>query len=219
MRIVTLTMCLLAAGVAAEAQERPLARADLPRAVEARLTAIIEDPATRQIYGETTIAGVEASNVVVYNGPLTLSGKVAGELIVIDGDVQFESGSEVTGDVTIIAGDAGGLDQATIGGTVTMYAEGFSPLDRRERVYAVNARTRRVYRDDDLRDWGRSSFLIRAGQNYNRVEGLPIQFGPVIETGGPRWRHASLRHPAGRGLADAADGGIARGCAAALGLS
>ena len=33
-------------------------------------------------------------------------------------------------------------------------------------------------------DWGRSDFLITTGQSYNRVEGLPVTFGPRIETEG-----------------------------------
>lgn len=55
MRIVALTMCFLAAGAAAEAQERPLAGADLPRGVEARLNAIIKAPETRKVQGDVSI--------------------------------------------------------------------------------------------------------------------------------------------------------------------
>lgn len=184
MRIVALTMCFLAAGAAAEAQERPLASADLPRGVEARLTAIIEAPETRKLQGDVSISELEAGNVVVFTGPATVSAKIQGDLIVIDGTVRFEPGAAVGGDVTIIGGDAYGLENATIDGTVTMYGEGFSPFGRADRVLSVDSRNRRIYRDDDHRDWGHSSFTLRTEWNYNRVEGLPIQFGPVIETGG-----------------------------------
>jgi hypothetical protein len=184
MRIAALTMCLIAAGAAAQAQDRPLARADLPRSVEARLTAIIENPSTKTIRGEYTLSEVVAGDVVVRDGPLWLRGKIEGDLVVIDADVHFEEGSAVNGDVTIVAGESFGLENAVIGGTITTYGEGFNFFRHDEKVLSVNPRSRRVYRDDDHRDWGRSSFAVRTGWNYNRVEGLPIQFGPIIETGG-----------------------------------
>ncbi|HUP87754.1 MAG TPA: polymer-forming cytoskeletal protein [Longimicrobiales bacterium] len=165
------------------AQDNSLAKADLPRGVEYRLRSVIEDPTTKKIEGEGTIADTASTNVVVFKGPLHLTGRVDGELIVVDGNVIFETGSSVTGDVTVVNGEAIGLDNATIDGTVTMYAEGFG-LFHRERVYSMDRRTRRVYRDDDHRDWGRSSFSVSSGWNYNRVEGLPIAFGPSIQTSG-----------------------------------
>ena len=184
MRAFLLAMCLAAAATAAEAQERPLADADLPRGVEEKLTAIIEHPDTRKITGEVTINEAQGGNVVVFNGPLTLGSKIDGQLIVVDGDVRFEAGAEVVGDVTVIGGEAFNLENATIGGTVTLYGEGFTPFDRDDRLLAVNSRTRRVYREDDHRDWGHSTLSLHTGWNYNRVEGLPIQFGPIIETSG-----------------------------------
>src|SRR5687768_8346935 len=133
MRSVAIAACLVALSSTVQAQEPSLARADLPRGVEARLNSIIENPATRKITGEATIAGTHVGNVVVSTGPLTLNGKIVGELIVIDANVDFQQGSEVTGDVTFVGGDAIGLENATIGGTVTMYGEGFSLFSRGER--------------------------------------------------------------------------------------
>src|SRR5687768_3726904 len=98
MRIVALTMCLLAAGAAAEAQERPFANAGLPRAVESRLTAILEDPTTRQIHGEATVTEVYSGSLVAFDGPLTVQGRIEGDLIVVQGRVQFDTGSADTGD-------------------------------------------------------------------------------------------------------------------------
>lgn len=166
------------------AQERSIARAGLPRAVEERLTTIANNPATKQITGEATISEQVDGDVVAYTGPLTITGKINGELVVIDATVEFVEGSEVSGDVTLVGGDAIGLENANIGGTVTMYTEGFSLFRGREKVFSVNSRTRRVYREDDYRDWGHAAFRVSTGWNYNRVEGLPVHFGPVIETDG-----------------------------------
>ena len=184
MRIVVLTMCFLAVGAAAEAQERSLAHADLPRGVEARLTAILEHPDTRKLSGDVVIEEPETRDIVIFDGPATVRAKIDGDLIIIDGDVRFENGAAVTGDVTVIDGEAFGLENAVIDGTITTYGEGFNPFERRDEVLSVNTRSRRVYRDYDHRDWGHSSFTVRTGWNYNRVEGLPLQFGPVVETSG-----------------------------------
>jgi hypothetical protein len=67
---------------------------------------------------------------------------------------------------------------------VTVYGEGFELFHRGERIIAVNTARRR--RDPVYfgANWGRTSLFINAG-NYNRVEGLPVLFGPAIQTG---WR-------------------------------
>ena len=168
----------------ASAQERTIAEAGLPRAVEARLTAIVEDPATTKIVGEGTISESLTGDVVIFTGPATITGRINGHLIVVDGTVDFREGSAVTGDVTLVGGDATGLEYADIGGTVTMYSEGFNLFRGRDKVYTVDSRSGRVYREDWRREWGHSHFAVRSHWNYNRVEGLPVEFGPVIETGG-----------------------------------
>jgi hypothetical protein len=152
--------------------------------VEARLTAIAEDPATRKIIGEATLSETVEGDVVVFTGPATISGRINGHLIVVDAVVDFREGSAVTGDVTLVGGDATGLEHADIGGTVTMYSEGFNLFRGRDKVYTVDSRSGRVYREDWRREWGHSHFTVRSDWNYNRVEGLPVQFGPVIETAG-----------------------------------
>jgi hypothetical protein len=188
MRALPLTLGVLVFTSAVAAQERSLARFDLPREVERRLSVIVDDPGTRRLDGAAVIAAGEtvAANVVAFDGPLTISGKIEGELIVLGGAVEFRAGSEVTGDVTVVGGEAHGTDFANIGGTLTTYGEGFELYHRGERILAVNTRhrdqrgRRRIYEGD----WGRSAFTVRTGTNYNRVEGLPIMFGPMIETGG-----------------------------------
>jgi hypothetical protein len=186
MRLLLSTAFVLSAVSIASAQQRSIASAGLPHSVEARLLSIIEHPATRKISGAATISENHQGDVAAYNGPLTITGTVTGELIVVDGNVEFTEGSAVTGDVTLVGGDAIGIELADIGGTVTMYSEGFGLFrDREHRVYSVNKRNGRKYRDDDYRrNWGHSSFTVKTGWNYNRVEGLPVFFGPTIETAG-----------------------------------
>lgn len=95
-------------------------------------------PSPKQIDGD----------VVVFAGPLTLSGRIDGHLIVVDADIDFREGSAVTGDVTLIGGEAVGVESADVGGTVTMYGEGFGLFRGRDRVFTVDSRSGRVYREE-----------------------------------------------------------------------
>lgn len=184
MRAALVTLCALALAHGASAQSFNLHDADLPRGVAAQLQLIVDDPATLHYEGPASIpAGtVVSSSVVGFDGPLTIAGRVEGHVVVVNADLVLEPGADITGDVTVVAGSLRGGDAATLGGTVTVYGEGFSLYRAGERVFG----TRRWGgdRDDDGRRWGRSEFLVRVEDSYNRVEGLPLQFGPDIWTGG-----------------------------------
>jgi hypothetical protein len=187
MRAASLALGMLIFAAQSNAQERVLARYDLPRTVERRLDVIVNDPATRRIDGTAKVESTETitSNVVAYSGPLTVAGKIDGQLIVIGGNVDFVEGSTVTGDITVVNGEARGLDLVNVGGSFTSYSEGFDVYHRGERILSVNTGRRRWDRERDRDNaWGYSRFDLRTGTNYNRVEGLPVLFGPVIQTGG-----------------------------------
>ncbi|MEX2282739.1 MAG: hypothetical protein WEE89_09680 [Gemmatimonadota bacterium] len=186
MRAAPLFLGMLLLASSATAQERfTLTDFDLPREVERRLSIVVNNPDTRRINGSARIEPAEtiAVNVVAYEGPLTVAGKIDGQLIVIGGDVEFVEGSSVTGDVTVVGGEARGLDFVNVGGTFTSYSEGFDLYHRGQRILSVNTRRRR-WNPDGENLWGNSTFAVRTAFNYNRVEGLPILFGPVIQSGG-----------------------------------
>jgi hypothetical protein len=182
MRVLIACLVIVAAAVQqASAQEFDLAHADLPRGVAAQLRQIIDDPSTRKLAGPVAVAAEDAfaSSLVVSEGPLTIAGRVDGHVIVLDGDLQFQTGAFVGGDVTVVGGSLAGAELATIGGTVTVYGEGFGLYRRGRRILG------RSDHDPGERAWnGRSSFLVTVPQNYNRVEGLPVAFGPDIWTAG-----------------------------------
>src|SRR5687768_6370651 len=102
MRAAPFLMGMLVFATTANAQERySLSDFDLPREVERRLSLVVNAPETKRINGQSRIEAAEsiAVNVVAYDGPLTVAGKIDGQLIVIGGDVEFIEGSVVTGDV------------------------------------------------------------------------------------------------------------------------
>ena len=174
------SVLLLAVAVPAVAQEREIRSANLPRQLEWELLRMYDGGADRYD-GPTTIEGSEVirGDVAVMGGPFRIAGRVDGSVAMVDGDVIVESGGSVAGDVTVVGGEVRMADDAAVEGTITAYGmssrEGWGDRDRR--------------RDDEWRDdyWGRgySHLTVRAGSSYNRVEGLPIMFGPVIRTAGP----------------------------------
>ncbi|HWC74674.1 MAG TPA: hypothetical protein VG454_12135 [Gemmatimonadales bacterium] len=161
----------------------------LPRLVSDEVIRFYNDTATTRLVGRTRLPhGNEwRGNVAVRNGPVFLAGRVLGSLLVINGDLLFQSGAEVTGDVIIVGGVADGAALAKIDGELRQYAE---PLLYRLRSegdeieYAPNLR-RRLPNLGAQVSWGsaesRSSLTIATGGTFNRVEGLPIVFGPVFD--------------------------------------
>ena len=160
----------------------------LPRIVAEEVIRFYNDPATTRLVGRTRLPhGNEwRGNVAARSGPVFLAGRVHGTLVVINGDLRFEAGGEVTGDVIVV----GGIVDSThgrIGGALRQYRE---PLlyrlqnegDRLE--YAPNLRRRLPVLGAKV-SWGteasRSSLTITTGGTFNRVEGLPIVFGPLFD--------------------------------------
>ncbi|HKA57164.1 MAG TPA: hypothetical protein VKD28_00990 [Gemmatimonadales bacterium] len=160
----------------------------LPRLVAEEVIRFYNDSATTRLVGRTRLPrGNEwRGNVAVRNGPVFVGGRVQGTLVVINGDLAFEPGGEVTGDVIVV----GGIVDSTggkIAGEMRQYRE---PLLYRlysegdEIEYAPNLR-RRLPSASARVSWGsadsRSSLTIATGGTFNRVEGLPIVFGPLFD--------------------------------------
>lgn len=160
----------------------------LPRLVAEEVIRFYNDSATTRLVGRTRLPrGNEwRGNVAVRNGPVFVGGRVQGTLVVINGDLAFEPGGEVTGDVIVVGGvvDSSG---GRIAGEMRQYRE---PLLYRlasegdEIEYAPNLR-RRLPSASARVSWGsadsRSSLTIATGGTFNRVEGLPIVFGPLFD--------------------------------------
>jgi hypothetical protein len=161
----------------------------LPRLVSDEVIRFYNDPATTRLVGRTRLPhGNEwRGNVALRNGPVFVAGRVQGTLVVINGDLFFEAGAEVSGDVIVVGGTVDTTASPKIGGELRQYRE---PLLYRLRnegdeiEYAPNLR-RRLPNLGAQVSWGsaesRSSLTIATGGTFNRVEGLPIVFGPVFD--------------------------------------
>ena len=161
----------------------------LPRVVSDEIIAFYNAAGTTRLVGRTRLPrGNEwRGNVAVRNGPVLVAGRVQGTLVVINGDLQFDPGAEVTGDVIVVGGTAQDTARARIGGEVRTYREPLLYRLSREGdqiVYAPNLR-RRLWNPGARVSWGtadsRSSLTIATGGTFNRVEGLPVVFGPLFD--------------------------------------
>lgn len=200
--IASLLLLLLAAPVGA--QERQIRSANLPPQVERELLRLYDGDAVRYD-GPTQIdrSEVVRRDVAAMGGPLRVAGRVEGDVVMVDGDVIIEPGGAVSGDVTVVGGEVRLGSRATVGGTITTYALASSERDAWDHDRPRGEWDWEWERDDeaepdddaeddrrerrgrDRADRGDARLTVRAGSSYNRVEGLPVMFGPVIRTAGP----------------------------------
>ncbi|HEX2208679.1 MAG TPA: hypothetical protein VHG93_13415 [Longimicrobium sp.] len=187
----------LAVPAAARAQE-PGA---LPRDLAERIAEVLNDPRTERHEGVTAVeAGrTVASDLAVLEGDLQLAGRVDGSVVVVNGDLALEDGAEVGGDVIVVGGEIEGVDDARVSGEMVVFGEPIAHC-RRNGVVDVTGRCGALDapvaaagwdpakeeedRRAERRKRGTAELVFTSGRSYNRVEGLPIQFGGELETGG-----------------------------------
>lgn len=164
------------------AQERPVEELDLPRVVAGEIIDFFNRPTTFRFQGrvEIPVGRVVQGDVAVLGGPLLLGGEIQGDLMVVNGPLTISPGGRVTGDVTVVGGDVTAEPDA-VGGQLTVYGEA---LTYRRRGDAITYDERPWAGWGERRRRGRSYLSIRNEGNYNRVEGLPVMFGPVFRSEG-----------------------------------
>ncbi|MGH7501650.1 MAG: BamA/TamA family outer membrane protein [Longimicrobiales bacterium] len=176
-----LAIAALLAAQAARAQEPPLAQ--LPDSVAERVVAFYNDPTTIRLNGEFRLVegGEITGNVVALGGPLVVHGRIAGDVVVINGDLELGGSGEITGTATVVGGQL--TQGGRVGGATYHYQE---PLPFRHDAGGI------VHSPEPFESelsagrefgFGRTDFLIAARGDYNRVEGLPVAFGPRVRIG------------------------------------
>ena len=166
-------------------QEPTLEEADLPRWVEEDVINFFNDPTTIHFTSRTRIPStrVVLGDVAALGGPFTIAGEVDGDLVVVNGDLVFESGGTVTGDILVVGGRIFGEDVAEIGGDLRVFDEPLRYVQRGDQIEAAGRQVEREWFGPDF-PWGEARITIKSGQNYNRTEGLPVIFGPSFRTAG-----------------------------------
>lgn len=187
---------LLAAGLLLAAlAPRPLAGQEpardraaetLPDEVANAAVDFFNDPRRERFFGPARIdsGSVFEGDVAVLEGPLTIAGRVEGSLVVVNGDVVLQPGAAVTGDVLVVGGAVHGIEAAELRGQIIVYRGRLAYRRDGDRI----VRTRPPEPDGDAPERSESSWdsdvLVTVGESYNRVEGLPVTFGPRLWTRG-----------------------------------
>jgi len=168
-----------------QAQE-PLVLGLLPDSVAEHALATYNRDGTVRLSGESEIADgtrIEGA-VAVLNGPLRIAGSVAGDVVVINGDVEVAATAAVSGELTVIGGSATLQPGARVSGGVVSYREALRYRHVDDRLLYVPPHPEQgLSAGRDLR-FGRVELFLAAQGAYNRVEGLPIALGPRLRLGG-----------------------------------
>lgn len=158
-------------------------------AAERRAVAVFNAAGTMRVLGSHTIGRnlVVDGSVAVVDGPLRVEGRIAGDLVAINADVEIVDGADVDGDVLVLGGHASVGGDARISGTLEQHTERVSVRFDGDRIAIVSRDepVRIVWRDQrrfprHSRVTGRASLVLTSAGIYNRVEGLPVYLGPRL---------------------------------------
>ncbi len=161
---------------------------ELPRVVAEEAIRLYNAPTTTRLVGRSRLPrGNEwRGDVAVRNGAVWVGGRVQGWLLVINGDAALDSAAAITGDLIVIGGTLTRAPGAAVGGEVRVYREPLAYRADGDDIALAPANPRRWLRTLGVeKSWGtadsRSSLTLATGGTFNRVEGLPIVFGPLFD--------------------------------------
>jgi hypothetical protein len=158
-----------------------------PQLVE-ELIDFFNDSATTRMQGDVSIPAGSSftGRLAVYRGALRIGGKVTGPVAVANGTLYLLPGSEVEGEILVVGGRLiraatahhDGRERVTWDAApVLRNAEGGLVLRERRRLLGDLATARTSFQTGKIR----TTLFLATGGTYNRVEGLPIVFGPLFE--------------------------------------
>jgi surface antigen Omp85-like protein len=161
---------------------------ELPHAVAEEAVRRYNAATTTRLVGRSRLPhGNEwRGDVAVRNGAVVVAGRVDGTLLVINGDAILDSGAVITGDVIVVGGTVVKSPTATIAGHVRVHPEPLAYRTKGDELALAPPDLRRWFRRLGIeRSWGtadsRSSLTLATGGTFNRVEGLPVVFGPLFD--------------------------------------
>jgi len=165
-----------------------LLRGGPPPAVVAELIRMFNDSGTTRVEGDLTLPpGSEFDGrLAVHRGTLRIAGRVNGPVTVANGTLHLLPGGRVTGDILVVGGRLLRSDEAVHTGTERVFwdaapvlraDDGTLVLRERRRSLGEFAAASTSFQTGKVR----TTLLLATGGTYNRVEGLPIVFGPSFE--------------------------------------
>ncbi len=201
-RSLTLLALLLVMAPIPVVAQLPADAGVLPASLRDEALERLNAPATLRLVGDTRVPeGVTIEgDVAVLGGSLELRGTIAGHLLVVNGDLRIASTGRVGADLLLVGGNLRTDEGGEVAGSITTHP---LPLRYRTRAGRIEAVPEEGFAPGFLETdlgFGQARFTLRAGPAYNRVEGLPVRFGPLIRTAGSNpltleafgiWRSAS----------------------------
>jgi hypothetical protein len=163
-------------------------RAGPPPEVVAELVALYNDSATTRMQGDVTLpAGSHfEGRLALFRGSLRIAGRVTGPVTVANGTLYLLPGAAVQGGILVVGGRLIRAEQVEHFGPERVYwdaapvirtPEGWLALRERRRSLTELATAQTSFQVGKIR----TTLSLATGGTYNRVEGLPIEFGPLFE--------------------------------------
>jgi len=163
-------------------------RAGPPPDVVAELIALFNDSSATRMQGDVTIpAGSRfEGKLALFRGSLRIAGRVNGPVTVANGTLYLLPGASVQGAILVVGGRLIRSEQVEHFGPERVYwdaapvirtVEGWLAQRERRRSLSELATARTSFQAGRIR----TTLSLATGGTYNRVEGLPILFGPLFE--------------------------------------
>lgn len=165
-----------------------LMRGGPPPDVVAELLAFYNDSATTRMQGDVSFPPGSGftGRLGVYRGALRIAGRIQGDIAVANATLYLLPGAEVEGDVLVVGGRLIRSPEARHTGRERVFwdaapvlraDDGTLVLRERRRPLGELAAARATFQTGRVR----TTLLLATGGTYNRIEGLPITFGPTFE--------------------------------------
>jgi hypothetical protein len=163
-------------------------RAGPPAGIVTELLAFFNDSATTRVQGDVSFPAGSAfeGRLALYRGSLRIASRVRGPIAVANGTLYLLPGADVEGDILVVGGrlirseearHAGGERVFWDAAPVLSTADGTLVLRERRRPLAELATARTSFQTGKVR----TTLLLATGGTYDRIEGLPMIFGPTFE--------------------------------------
>ncbi len=174
-------------------------RAGPPPEVISDLIALYNDSSATRMQGDVTLpAGTRfEGGLALFRGSLRIAGRVNGPVTVANGTLYLLPGASVHGDILVVGGRLIRSEQVEHIGQARVYwdaasvvrsPEGWLVLRERRRSLGEIATARTSFQVGKVR----TTLSLSTGGTYNRIEGLPLQFGPLFELRPSRSTYARL---------------------------
>lgn len=178
------TSCWLATAAFAQVPDSR----SLPREIADEVLLMFNAEGTTRFSGRhEVVSGDEfRGNMAILNGPLIVAGRVTGNVVAVNSDIELRPGGIIDGDVLVVGGAITGRDSASITGSIRTYSSRMGVTTEGERIARSDpleeesAAQRWWRRRDRWRERGWGDLRLFSARTYNRVEGLPIHVGPAF---------------------------------------